>query len=67
VNPAQVQVLISVLTIAGSGLSVYVGVRVAIAEMRRDIRSHDKQLDEVRERIERLEKPYFFRRPREAD
>jgi hypothetical protein len=61
VTPTELQLLISVLTIAGSGLSVYVGVRVAIAEMRRDIRNHERLLDDHKERIERLESPYFVR------
>ena len=40
----QVQVIISLLTMLGAGISVYVGVRVALAEIRRDIRAIEEAI-----------------------
>lgn len=68
----QMQIIISLITILGAGVSVYVGVRVALAEIRRDIRSLEsadaalqraieRDVSEMRARIERLESGYFSR------
>lgn len=35
----QIQIIISLLTVLGAGVSVYVAVRVALAEMKRDIQA----------------------------
>lgn len=64
------QVLFSVVTIFGSGVAAYVGVRVALAEMRKDIEylykgdvdiinRVDREGKEIRIRLDRLEKPFF--------
>jgi hypothetical protein len=55
----EVQVIISLGTVICSGISVYVGVKVALAEIRRDISFQQKQIDEYGERINRLEAGYF--------
>jgi hypothetical protein len=55
----QIQLLISVLGIFGAGLASYVGVKVAIAEMRRDLKNHQERLDYQDRRLERLESPFF--------
>ena len=44
VGNMQVQVIISLLTMLGAGISVYVGVRVALAEIRRDIRAIEEAI-----------------------
>lgn len=50
-------------SIVGSTLAAYVGVRVAIAEMRRDIASLKEADAKVDDRVKRLEQPYFERGP----
>lgn len=66
----QVQIIVSLLTILGAGVSVYVGVRVALAEMKRDIRaieeSHtafqrlvDRDQSALDRRIQRIEEAFF--------
>lgn len=68
------QLIISLITIVGSGISVYVAVRVALAEIRKDIETlkgkdaeimHlvEKDLQDLRNRINRLEDKYFQSRP----
>jgi hypothetical protein len=58
-TPTEIQLLVSLLTITGSGISVYVGVKVAIAEIRGDITRHEMQINSLQSRVDRLEKPYF--------
>lgn len=48
---ASIQIALSVLTILGAGISVYIGVRVALAEIKAqqlrnstDIADHDERL-----------------------
>ena len=55
-----VQVVFSVI---GSAIAAYVGVRVAIAEMRRDIAALKETDEEIGDRVRRLEQPYFQRGP----
>lgn len=66
----ELQVIISLVTVIGAGISVYVGVRVALAEIRRDLRAletADAQLErtvarefsDIRDRVQRLEDTYF--------
>ncbi len=64
--PNIVQIIVSVITIIGAGIAAYVGVRVAIAEIRGDIKLHDKALekhderfDRFEDRVKRLEQPFF--------
>jgi hypothetical protein len=57
------QLIQIVLSIAGSFVSAYVGVRVAIAEQRRDIAALKEAHNGTVERVERLEQPYFQRGP----
>lgn len=44
------------ITIVGAGIAAYVGVRIAIAEIRGDIKRHDDALEKHDERFERFEK-----------
>lgn len=47
------------LSVLGSGLAAYVGVKVAIAQHEARLDSHDQTLALHEKRIERLEKPFF--------
>ncbi len=55
----EIQLVISVITVIGSGISVYVGVRVAIAEIKGDIRRLDEAREDVSRRLDRLEGAHF--------
>ncbi|MDQ3802509.1 MAG: hypothetical protein M3416_01440 [Acidobacteriota bacterium] len=57
----ETQLLLSIVTVAGAGVSVYVGVRVALAEVKRDIANLNKDCEESTQRIVRLENIYFHR------
>ena len=46
-------------TIMGAGLSAYVGVRVALAQVQRDITALQKEDEKMLKRIDRLEERYF--------
>lgn len=48
--------VIPILTIIGSGLSAYIGVRVALAEIRKDIGFIQKSVDDHNERLRWLER-----------
>lgn len=52
----EIQVLISFLTILGAGISVYVGVRVALAEIKTVQKQHESELMDLAERIKYLER-----------
>lgn len=58
----EINVLIALAGMMGSGFSAYVGVRVALAEVKGDVRRLQEDVAHVEERVERLEKPYFERR-----
>lgn len=65
----QINLLISVAGIIGSGLAAYVGVRVAITEIRGKISAHDdrfkdgdRRQTQVEGRVDRLEGDYFNRK-----
>jgi hypothetical protein len=55
----ELNLLISLSGIFGAGLSAYVGVRVALAEVRTQIIALAKDLEQLNSRVERLEGPYF--------
>jgi hypothetical protein len=57
------QLLQITVSIVGAGLSAYVGVRVALAELKRDIANQKEAHKGIVERVERLEQPYFQRGP----
>lgn len=60
VQPAvDYHLLLSILTVAAAGISSFVGVRVALAEARRDIRNLEKRLEDCDKRFDRLEEPFF--------
>lgn len=48
-----------IVTILGAGLSAFLGVRVALAEVRTKIEAHEDKLKEHNSRLNRLEEPYF--------
>jgi hypothetical protein len=52
----EIQVAISFLTILGAGISVYVGVRVALAEIKTVQRQHEDELKDLAERVKYLER-----------
>lgn len=69
-RPGELQLLFTFFTIIGAGVSAYVGVKVAITEMRTTLKaldqrqSNDKLVfeqrqDRLEERIDRLESPFF--------
>jgi len=54
------------ITIIGAGVAAYIGVRVAIAEIKGDIKRHDEALEKhddrfgrFEDRVKRLEQPFF--------
>lgn len=53
------QLLVGMLVILGSGVASWVGVKVALAEMRARQNNHDKQIDDIERRVTRLEEKYF--------
>ena len=55
----EAQLIIAVLTMIGSGVMCYIGVRVALAEIRGDVKRHDEQISDMSDRIVRLENEYF--------
>lgn len=48
-----------IVTILGAGLSAFMGVRIALTEMRVKLQAHDDKLKEHSDRLNRLEEPYF--------
>ena len=58
----ELNLLISLAGILGAGLSSYVGVRVALAELRGEVKRLNKEIMDLESRADRLEKPYFNRR-----
>jgi hypothetical protein len=57
----ETQVLISLAGILGSGFSAYLGVRIALTELRGDLKRLEGDLDALEHRTARLEAPYFKR------
>jgi hypothetical protein len=66
VSATELHLMISFATVLGAGLSVYVGVRVALAEIRRDIAMICKDLERMDDRLNRLEDNYI-RKERRGD
>lgn len=52
----EIQVIISFLTILGAGISVYIGVRVALAEIKTIQTQHHDEIRDLAERIKYLER-----------
>lgn len=66
----QLNLLISVAGIIGAGIASYVGVRVAITEIRGKLNTHERQFQDgerrstqIEGRVDRLEGEYFRKRP----
>lgn len=60
----ELNAVIALAGILGSGFSAYMGVRIALAEVRSDIRHLQSATKSLDTRVERLEAPYFERRGR---
>lgn len=58
-SPAQLQLIIGALTMLGAAITGYVGIKVALAEVRKDIRGLGESCARLERRIDRLEDPYF--------
>lgn len=61
-SPAQLQLLIGAFTIIGAAITGYVGIKVALAEVRKDIKSLNELCEKLDRRVDRLESPYFNER-----
>lgn len=55
-SPIGLQILLSALTVLGAGISVYVGVKVALAEIKSKQAQHDKDLEDHDDRLKYLER-----------
>ena len=55
----ELQLIVGILVILGSGISSWAGVKVALAEMRQKQDSHDESLTKLEKRVDRLEEKYF--------
>lgn len=53
------QLLVGMLVILGSGVASWVGVKVALAEMRARQNNHDESIDALDRRVTRLEDKYL--------
>ncbi len=58
----ELNLLIALVGILGSGISAYVGVRVAMTELQGNVKTLFKQDEALDRRVVRLEEPYFDRR-----
>lgn len=58
----EIQLLISAIGIILSGAGGYIGIKVALAEVRRDIEANVENHKKLEERVNRLERPYFEKR-----
>lgn len=54
-NIALFSVAVSIITIIGAGISSYVGVRVALAKIDRDITNQKERIEDNSNKITRLE------------
>lgn len=57
----EITILINAAGIAIAGLTSYIGMRVAITEIRKDTIANAKNNEELSKRVDRLERPYFDR------
>lgn len=55
----EIQLLISAAGIILSGVGGYMGIKVALAEVRKDIAANKENHEKLEERVTRLERPYF--------
>jgi hypothetical protein len=53
------QLLVPLITVLGAGLASYVGVKVALAEMRIKIEALEDTQSDLKSRVVRLESGYF--------
>lgn len=57
----ELQVAVALTGILGAGLSSYIGVRVALAEIRKDLEAQKERIGQNEKRLDRLEASYFDR------
>lgn len=55
----ELQLIVGMLVILGSGIASWVGVKVALAEMRQRQDNHDDDIKDIQRRLDRLEEKYF--------
>lgn len=55
-SATEFQIALSIVTVLGAGVSVYVGVKSALAEFKTKINQHDRELERQDERIKYLER-----------
>lgn len=55
----EITVLINMAGIMGAGVSAFVGVKVALAQVQRDVRNLEKSQEKAEKRLDRLEQRYF--------
>lgn len=58
----ELQLILALVTVIGSGVGVYVGVRVALAEIKGDIRRLDSANEQASRRLDRLEGAHFIQK-----
>lgn len=58
----EIQLLISAVGIILSGVGGYMGIKIALAEVRKDIAAGKENHRRLEERVDRLERPYFEKR-----
>jgi len=58
----EITVLINMAGIMGAGISAFIGVKVALAQVQRDVRNLEKSQEKAERRLDRLEQRYFFPR-----
>lgn len=61
-NPSLIQVLISLGGMLGSGISAYIGVRVALTKIETRQDNHDKDIARLDNRMTYIERHLFIRR-----
>ena len=58
-NIPELQLVVGILVVLGSGVASWVGVKVALAEMRQRQDNHDEDIGKLEKRVDRLEEKYF--------
>lgn len=58
----DIQIVISAITVIGAGISAYVGVKVALAEVRVEQKAQGERIKDVETDVRRLEDALFFKK-----
>lgn len=59
ISPTEIQILISLAGIVCAGLASYIGVRVALARIEARQDSHDKDIDDLCDRVTFIERNHM--------